>query len=53
MDNPEKGTEVRYVLAGQSTGWSAMAKAVREFDEEKVKDCKEDIDTLLVFVSCL
>ena len=28
-----------------------MAKAIREFDEEKIKDCKEDIDTLLVFVS--
>lgn len=28
-----------------------MAKAVRDFDEEKVRDCKEDIDTLLVFVS--
>ena len=27
-----------------------MAHAVRNFDEEKVKDCKEDIDTLLVFV---
>lgn len=28
-----------------------MAKEVREFDEEKVRSCKEDIDTLLVFVS--
>ncbi len=28
-----------------------MAKEVRDFDEEKVKEYKEDIDTLLVFVS--
>ena len=27
-----------------------MARTVREFDEEKIRDCKEDIDTLLVFV---
>ena len=32
-------------------GWLSMAKIVRDYDEEKVKDCKEDIDTLLVFVS--
>jgi hypothetical protein len=33
-----------------TTGWTAMAKTVRGVDEDKVKDCKEDIDTLLVFV---
>ena len=27
-----------------------MDSVVREADEKKVKDCKEDIDTLLVFV---
>ena len=27
-----------------------MAKTIREVDEDKVKDFKEDIDTLLVFV---
>ena len=43
--------EVRYVLSGQPTGWAAMAGVTREFDEEKIQDCKEDIDTLLVFVS--
>ncbi|KAI0819056.1 hypothetical protein BC629DRAFT_694179 [Irpex lacteus] len=41
--------EVRYVLSGQPTGWAAMGKEVREFDEEKVRNSKEDIDTLLVF----
>ncbi len=43
--------EVRYVLSGQPTGWAAMGKEVREFDEEKIRNSKEDIDTLLVFVS--
>lgn len=47
-DTSEKITQL--VLAGQATGWTAMAHAVRNFDEEKVKDCKEDVDTLLVFV---
>lgn len=43
-------TEVKYVLAGQPTGWAAMAKEVRDLDEEKVQSCKDDVDTLLVFV---
>lgn len=42
--------DVRYVLSGQPTGWAAMATKVREFDEERIKDTKEDMDTLLVFV---
>ncbi|KAI0776397.1 hypothetical protein BC629DRAFT_1290587, partial [Irpex lacteus] len=40
---------LQYAVPGQQAGWSAMAKVVRDFDEEKVRDCKEDIDTLLVF----
>lgn len=42
--------KTQYVLSGQPTGWAAMANIVREYDEEKMKDVKEDIDTLLVFV---
>jgi hypothetical protein len=42
---------VQYIVSGQPTGWAAMAKEVRNFDEERVRNCKEDIDTLLVFVS--
>lgn len=30
-----------------------MDKTVREFDEALIKGYKEDIDTLLVFVSCI
>lgn len=42
--------DTRYVMSGQPTGWAAMAETVRAYDEEKVQDTKEDIDTLLVFV---
>ena len=49
--DPPVQAEVRYVLSGQPKGWAAMAVVTREFDEEKIQDCKEDIDTLLVFVS--
>ncbi|KAI0758425.1 hypothetical protein BC629DRAFT_1116949 [Irpex lacteus] len=45
----ERSPNVQYVLSGQPTGWSAMAREVRDFDEDKVRDCKEDMDTLLVF----
>ena len=40
-----------YAAPGNTSGWAAMAKTIREVDEDKVRDCKEDIDTLLVFVS--
>ncbi len=39
-----------YVVSEMSTGWTEMTRTVKEVDEGKVKDCKEDIDTLLVFV---
>lgn len=39
--------------SGQLVGWAAVEKAVRESDEQLVNDCKEDIDTLLTFVSSL
>ncbi|GJE90531.1 hypothetical protein PsYK624_066710 [Phanerochaete sordida] len=42
-------SSVRYVEVAPQTGWQTMAKAVRDIDEDKVRDCKEDIDTLLVF----
>ena len=49
-ESSDSDTNVRYVLSGKPTGWSAMATEVRNYDEERVKDTKEDIDTLLVFV---
>ena len=37
-------------VVGQPKGWAAMADVVRAYDEDRVKDSKEDIDTLMVFV---
>ena len=34
-------------------GWAKIDKTIRQLDEDKVRDCKEDMDTLLVFVSFL
>lgn len=39
------------VSGNAESGWASVAKAIREVDEEKVRDYKEDIDTILVFVS--
>ncbi len=52
-DSSTTESNVRYVLSGQPTGWTAMAQAMRDYDEDKVKDTKEDIDTLLTFVRFL
>ena len=35
------------------TGWAKVEKALAEFDQQDVGAYKEDIDSLLVFVSCL
>ena len=38
----------------ERTGWARIYDLVREFDQNRIVDNKEDIDTLLVFVSaCL
>lgn len=46
---PSPTAGVRYVEVSPPAGWQTMARAVRDIDEDKVQDCKEDIDTLLVF----
>lgn len=46
------GSNVFITQPGQAVGWAAVEKAVREDDELQVRSCKEDIDTLLTFVSC-
>ena len=45
--------QVQYVISGKPTGMAAMANAVQEYDDERVDSCKDDIDTLLVFVRTL
>ena len=50
-DAPSSKAPPVTIIAGQLTGWAAMAEIVRKYDAEKIEDCKDDIDTLLVFVS--
>lgn len=35
---------------GAASGWSKVGKTLQDIDEEKIRYCKEDIDTLLTFV---
>ena len=35
------------------SGWAAISKSIRDVDEQKIQDYKEDIDNILVFVSTL
>jgi hypothetical protein len=35
---------------GQQSGWAAIAQKTREYDEDKIKDVKEDMDSLFIFV---
>ena len=44
MDN----TELRQT--SDTNPWKEIERTVRTVDEEKVKDCTEDVDALLVFV---
>ncbi len=47
----QKTMNTRFSAVGMPVGWAAIAKTVRDIDEDKIRNCKEDIDTLLVFVS--
>lgn len=44
MENPE------LPQTSYANPWKDIERTVRTVDEERVKDCTEDIDTLLVFV---
>ena len=35
----------------EPTGWARLSDLVFNYDREKVEDVKEDVDSLLVFVS--
>ena len=41
----------RVRIEPERTGWARIYDLVRQFDKDRVIDVKEDIDTLLVFVS--
>lgn len=32
------------------SSWTRLSRVIRGVDERKIRDCKEDIDTILVFV---
>ena len=49
-DDPTGGIQTVQVV-GQPTGWAAMAEDIRKYDEDKIKECRGDIDTLMTFVS--
>ena len=41
----------RVRIEPERTGWARIHDLVREYDKNRIMDNKEDIDTLLVFVS--
>ena len=47
-------SQTRYIQRVQiepdRKGWTGLVDMYREYDEMRIKDVKEDIDTLLVFV---
>lgn len=46
----EDATNAEIQQTGNTNPWKEIERTVRRVDEEKVKDCTEDIDALLVFV---
>ena len=40
------------ILPDSGLRWQRISKSVQEVDEENIQSFKEDVDTLLVFVSC-
>ena len=41
------------ISEGTESGWTVVARSVQEIDHEKIKGYKEDIDSILVFVSMI
>ncbi|KAK7678687.1 hypothetical protein QCA50_018269 [Cerrena zonata] len=46
-DSVDKHKETGSLSSGK--GWHTLSKIMSEHDEAKIRDCKEDMDTLLVF----
>ena len=53
QDSPNNADDKvqRVRIEPERTGWARMYDLVREYDKNRIIDNKEDIDTLLVFVS--
>ena len=43
----------RVRMEPERTGWAKLYDLVRQVDKDRVEDIRDDIDTLLVFVSSL
>ena len=41
---------LREIKSEGKSEWAEVAKAVHDIDEERIQHCKDDIDSLLVFV---
>lgn len=46
----EDAANTELLQTSNTNPWKEIERTVRRVDEEKVKDCTEDIDALLVFV---
>lgn len=51
MDTQQPASTAQPLLVGQPTGWAAVEKALTDFDRQEIGAYKEDIDSLLTFVS--
>ena len=49
----DKTTPVQVQIEPDRKGWAQLVDMYRKYDEDRIRDAKEDIDTLLVFVSDL
>ena len=49
---PQGGnTPVQVQIEPDRKGWAQLVDMYHKYDEDRIRDAKEDIDTLLVFVS--
>ena len=42
--------EIRSIRAEEKTPWGEISKALDDVDDQRISHCKDDIDSLLVFV---
>ncbi|CAL1703306.1 unnamed protein product [Somion occarium] len=47
--SPDQVLQSDRFRTGAQDGWSKISKLLQQHDERKIQNCKEDIDTLLVF----
>ena len=50
MQQGGKNTPVQVQIEPERKGWAQLVDMYHKYDEDRIRDAKEDIDTLLVFV---